>query len=401
VTEIETTIRTDVDALDRLIGHIRHGTTDQADTQLIVPTAHYFAEKRGQQERELLKSLPLIVGHISEVPEPGTFVTRDLLGVALLIVGQKGGGVKVFRNMCRHRGGKVELEEKGKRPIFMCQYHGWSYAAAEGGALKIIPNEATTGGIDKGCNSLIELASEVRHGLIFARLSEGEMAPVDEYLGPEVDAQIAPWQIEDSVVYMEHVLDMPINWKLVMDGAIDSLHAPFLHNKPGGVGARSVGHAMVFREYGRHGKMIMARRRLKKLVDAGEQPEANSSYMASVMMPYPNSHFVEAPDHVELWSVWPHPTNPARCTVKIRFMVRKGILTPEIEDRINRSWEVLKFAGVEEDFPMEETIQRNAESWPDGTYVYARNEKSAQHLHRGLFQDIDGGVSGPETLVMR
>jgi hypothetical protein len=32
--------------------------------------------------------------------------------------------------------------------------------------------------------------------------------------------------------------------------------------------------------------------------------------MASVMMIYPNNIFVEAPDHIELWSVWPDPSNP-------------------------------------------------------------------------------------------
>ena len=401
MAEAQTAIRMDTDALRGLVDHIRNNTTDTADAALIVPTTQYFCDERAARERELLRRVPLVVAHVSEVPEPGSFVTRDLLGLPLLIVGQRGGGVKVFRNMCRHRGGKVELEEKGKRPIFMCQYHGWSYAAADGGELKVVPYEETSGGIDKGCNSLIELPSEVRHGLVWTLLSEGEMPSIADFLGEEVDAQIQPWELEYSVVYKEHVMEMPINWKLVMDGAIDSLHAQFLHNKPGGVGARSVNHAMVFRDYGRHGKMIMARRRLKKIVDAGDEPEANSSYMASVMMLYPNSIFVEAPDHVELWSVWPHPTDAAQCTVRIRFMVRSGIMTPEIEDRINRSWEILRFAATEEDFPMEETIQRNAEAWPGGTYTYARNEKSAQHLHRQLFKDLDGGVSGPGTLIMR
>lgn len=401
MSRTDTTIDTDRDALGGLVDHIRNATTDMADASLVIPTSQYFCKERSRKEMELLKRLPLVVAHVSEVPAPGSFVTRELLGIPILIVRQKDGDVKVFRNMCRHRGGKVELEDSGKRSIFMCQYHGWSYLAAEGGELKVVPHEATSGGVDKSCNSLIEFPTEVRHGLVWTMLSEGDMPPVADYLGDEVNAQVAPWKIEDSAIVIDHEVTMPINWKLVMDGAIDSLHAPFLHNKPGGVGSRSVGHAMVFRDFGRHGKMIMARRRLKKVLDAGEEPTANSGYMASVMMLYPNSMFVEAPDHVELWTVWPDPVDPVKSTVKLRFLARAEILTPEIEDRIHRSWEVLKFAATEEDFPMEETIQENAMAWPDGSFTYGRNEKSAQHLHRQLFRDIDGDVSGPGTLIKR
>lgn len=395
-----TMISADQAALGELVDHIRQATTDVADATLEVPVAHYVSAERAEQERDLLLRLPLVVAHVSEVAEPGRFVTRDYMGVPILIVGQRGGGVKVYRNMCRHRGGMVEMAESGKRAIFMCQYHGWSYAAAEGGALKVVPYEETSGGVDKGCRSLIELPSQVRHGLVWAMLSEGEMLPVDEYLGAEVDGQIAPWKLEDSVVFMDHVMNKQINWKIVVDGTLDSLHAQFLHSKPGGVGSLSVNHAMVFREYGRHGKMIMARRRLKRQIDAGETPVPDLRTMASVMLLYPNTMFVEAPDHIELWSIWPDADDPQRSTVRIRFLVRSAILSPEIEERINRSWDILRLAATEEDFPMEESIQRNAKVAARASFTYGRNEKSAQHLHRQLFRDIDGGVTGPSTLQM-
>jgi phenylpropionate dioxygenase-like ring-hydroxylating dioxygenase large terminal subunit len=395
-----TMISADDRALDELIAHIRGATTDTADAALEVPVSHYISPERAARERELLLRLPLVVAHVSEVAEPGRFVTREYMGVPILIVGQRDGGVKVFRNMCRHRGGMVELAPSGKRGLFMCQYHGWSYAAAEGGALKVVPYEETAGGVDKGCRSLIELPSQVRHGLVWAMLSEGEMPPVEEFLGPEVDAQIGPWKLGESTILMDHAMDKQINWKIVVDGTLDSLHAQFLHGKPGGVGSLSVNHAMVFRDYGRHGKMIMGRRRLKRKIDAGETPEPDLRTMASVMLLYPNSLFVEAPDHVELWSVWPDAQDPARSTVCIRFLVRSEILTPEIEERVHRSWEILRDAAVEEDFPMEESIQRNAHASPRASFTYGRNEKSAQHLHRQLFRDIDEGVAGPGTLAM-
>ena len=72
-----------------------------------------------------------------------------------------------------------------------------------------------------------------------------------------------------------------------------------------------------------------------------------------------------------------------------------------MEARINKSWQILSDAATTEDFPMKEAIQRNVNAWPSGSYNYGRNEKSAQHLHRQLFKDIDGSVCGPGTLSFR
>ena len=397
MTQATSAVALDGDVVDRLIQLIRDNGTDLAESALTVPTAHFVSRERAEAEIALMRSLPLIVGHVSDIPDPGSFFTRTILGIPLLVVRQKDGSVGVFRNMCRHRGGHVEPAEKGRKPIFMCQYHGWSYAA-EGGALKGVPYEETGGKVDRRCNSLIAFPAEVRHGLIFATLSDIEPRPVAAYLGPEIDGQILPWQLEESVVFIDETIELDINWKLVVDGTIDSLHAQFLHPKPGGVGSRTVNHCAVFKEFGRHGKMFMARAKLKKLLDAGEDGSASSKYIGTVMQIFPNNVFVEAPEHVELWSVWPNVDDPTKCSVRFRFLVRADILSPELEARVRKSWEILREAGMEEDFPMEASIQRNAVSWPEGSYHYGRNEKPAQHLHRQLHKEIDGARTGPGTI---
>ena len=389
----------DSEVMERLVGHIRDGSTDLAETALKVPTAHFTSMARAEAEIALLKSRPLVVAHVSDVPLPGSFITCEYLGMALLVVRQKDGSVGVFRNMCRHRGGRVETAEQGRKQIFMCAYHGWSYAA-EGGALKVVPYEETAGGYDRTCNSLIRLPSEVRHGMVFATLSGAPMKAVAEYLTDAIDAQIAPWRLDASIGFIDETVALDINWKLVMDGTIDSLHAQFLHPKPGGVGSRSVNHSAVFKEYGPHGKMFMGRAKLKTLIDGGADVSGSSKYIGSVMHIYPNIVFVEAPEHVELWSVWPDVKDPTKCTVRFRFFVRPEIVSPEMEARVRKSWDILREAGMEEDFPMEASIQKNAGAWPEGAFQYGRNEKCAQHLHRQLFEDIDGGVAGPYTISL-
>ncbi|QKR98388.1 aromatic ring-hydroxylating dioxygenase subunit alpha [Sphingomonas sp. CL5.1] len=392
-----TDVALDTEALDRLVDLIRVGGTDLAEATLIIPTEHFTSPERLTREIALLRSRPLVVGHLSDVPEPSSFFTRTVLGIPLLVVRQKDGSVAAFRNMCRHRGGRVEQAESGRKGLFMCQYHGWSYAA-EGGALKAVPYEETAGGIDRGCNGLIRFPCAVRHGLVFVTLTEDAPIDLPGFIGAGIDTQIAPWNLDSATVLMEHWIPLEVNWKLVMDGSIDSLHAQFLHPKPGGVGSRTVNHSAVFREFGAHGKMFMARAKLKRMLDAGEEIDATSRYVGTVMSLYPNNVLVEAPDHIELWSVWPDIADPGRCTVRIRFMVRPEIMSPEMAERITKSWDILRQAGMEEDFPMEAWIQENAAAWPGGTFRYGSNEKSAQHLHRQLHRDIDGGIVGEGTI---
>jgi hypothetical protein len=121
---------------------------------------------------------------------------------------------------------------------------------------------------------------------------------------------------------------------------------------------------------------------------------SSSKYIGTVTQIYPNNILVEAPSHIELWSVWPDVAELGKCMARMRFMVRPGILSREMEARIRKSWDILRETGMEEDFPIEAFIQENAQTWPRGTFQYDANEKSAQHLHR----DIDGDVVTAETV---
>jgi phenylpropionate dioxygenase-like ring-hydroxylating dioxygenase large terminal subunit len=381
-------IRTDLEVADELIRHIRDRTTDQTDSELRIPVEHFISPQRATAEIGLMRRLPLVIGHIAEIKNPGDFITRNVLDTPLIVVRRADGSVATYRNMCRHRGGVVEQTAAGNKRAFTCQYHGWSYRAEDGSLNRVFYQESY-GDMDYDCSALLQVNTEVRHGLIFITFNPDEAAPsIADYLGPDVDRQIDPWNLSAAFLAIDKTFTKSINWKLVMDGAIDPLHPQFLHNKPGGVGARSVTNTSVFRAWGRHGKMFAPRAKLKTLVVAGEPPIVNSKYVGSVMVLYPNTLFVEAPEHVELWTVWPTIGKPGECTVRIRFFVRAEIMSPEMEARVNKSWGILEQAALEEDFPMEAKIQQNAESLHTGVFRYGRNEKPPQHLHTELRKDL-------------
>src|SRR6266567_269952 len=79
----------------------------------------------------------VFVGHESEIPGPGDFVTRTLGTQPVLMVRGSEGGVSVFLNRCAHRGTMVCPASQGNARTFACPYHGWTYGL--GGELLGVP----------------------------------------------------------------------------------------------------------------------------------------------------------------------------------------------------------------------------------------------------------------------
>lgn len=364
----------------RIVDHLQNGTTDVADAALEVPAAHFTCADHLARELEIFRRQPLAVAVSAELPEGGSFVTRDLLGVPLLIVRQKDGSIGAFRNLCRHRGGKVEQQEKGRKPFFVCAYHGWSFAGD--GSLRGIPFEEQYGQIDRGCRNLFAVEAEERHGLVWVRLQPaGSDEGLSGFLG-DAAAPLEAYGIDRLAVFMEQKIDLSINWKLVMDGAIDVLHPQFLHAE--GVGKLIQTGAAVWLDHGRHGQSFSARKRLAQKLRAGEPVDKGARYITGNLMIFPNMSVIPTPDHLEHWTIWPHLTDPGRCHVHIRFLTDPVGLTDAVAARIQRSWEILEQAATQEDFPMEEMIQANAQAMPTTSFLYGANEVACQHLHRQM-----------------
>lgn len=370
---------------ERLVEHLRADTTDTADADLHVPIAHFVDPGRAMAERALMQRLPIVVAHCSDLPHVGDFVTRDVLGLPLLIVRQRDGRVAAYANMCRHRGGQVEREPSGSARVFVCQYHGWAYNR-DGGDLRNVPYEDYFSSLDKACSGLVAYPTEERFGFIWAVLTPDADVDVATFLGSEVEAQLEPFGLDGAVTFLDERFELDVNWKLVMDGAVDVLHPKFLH--PNGVGKLVESNTSVWRDYGRHGQLFSARRRMGELARAGDAVPAAWRYLSSALVVFPNSIVIAAPDHVEFWTVWPSTEDAGRSITNIRFLVRPEILDDAMSERIRRSWEILEQAARDEDWPMERTIQRNAAARPAGTFTYGRSEQPCQHLHRELARDL-------------
>jgi p-cumate 2,3-dioxygenase alpha subunit len=71
----------------------------------------------------------LYLGHDSEIPKPGDFVTRRIARREILFTRDRKGEPRAFFNSCTHRGVAVCREKSGNRKNYTCPYHGWVYSS--------------------------------------------------------------------------------------------------------------------------------------------------------------------------------------------------------------------------------------------------------------------------------
>src|SRR5437867_12860715 len=69
----------------------------------------------------------VFVGHDSEVPSPGDFVTREIGTQPVIMVRKKDGGVSVFFHRCMHRGTMLCPAAGGRTRALACPSHALTY----------------------------------------------------------------------------------------------------------------------------------------------------------------------------------------------------------------------------------------------------------------------------------
>jgi len=173
----------------------------------------------------------VFVGHESEIPGPGDFVTRTLGTQPVLMVRGSEGGVSVFLNRCAHRGTMVCPAAQGNARTFACPYHGWTYGL--GGELLGVPYPGGYASFDKSAHGLprVPRLSSYR-GFVFASLCPRGPS-LGEHLGAATrlidrSCDLSPeGEIELSAGWVKH--QCAANWKMLPENDSDGYHLGFVH----------------------------------------------------------------------------------------------------------------------------------------------------------------------------
>ena len=176
------------------------------------------------------------VGHASQVPAAGDFISISIAGRPLLMVRQADGGIRVLHNRCAHKGAQLVTEPSGNAGrIFRCPYHSWTYRL-DGSPLGVPMKTAYEGTRLTQCESGGGMEA-VRHvavyrDFVFARLSDvgpgfddycGEMLGIIDLLAdrsPTGRLQVAGGCLRTLV---------RCNWKMYLENINDTVHPLTTH----------------------------------------------------------------------------------------------------------------------------------------------------------------------------
>lgn len=203
-----------------------------------LPNAAYTAPGFLRVERERLFAPTWAgLGFASDVPEPGDVRPVSLLGVPLILLRDRSGRVRVFHNVCSHRGRQlVDAPCKAKTGL-RCPYHSWHYGLD--GTLRGTPHIGGVGvhfceGFDRARHGLREVQSHTWYDIVFVNLS-GDAAPFEHHVAP-VEARWKRFVGERGAVELRPaladgraVLELEANWKLAVENYCESYHLPWVH----------------------------------------------------------------------------------------------------------------------------------------------------------------------------
>jgi phenylpropionate dioxygenase-like ring-hydroxylating dioxygenase large terminal subunit len=377
------------DRVRRTLEHLRAGTTDEVEAPVPFGPEQYTDPDIAARERDrVFGRVPSIVAHSSELPNPRDFITRRLPRNHVIVARQPDGDVKAFVNLCRHRGALLEEQESGHCRLFSCGYHRWSYDLD--GSLRTITRDTTFGDIDRSQHGLVELPVQERHGLIWMVDRAGAEIDVADWLGPEMDAVLAGYRLEDLVAYRSEGFDEPANWKLMQDAFIDNYHIQYAH--PNTAGKHVHTNVQTVEDFGRHARMCSARKSIDRFreEDPADVPgEDLARHVIDGHFLLPNSTLLRQPDdHFELLTFRPHPSDPGWCRMEMRLLVptqEASGLTPEKWERVwDKNWDILLAVLHQEDFPLLRASQTGLASADAAGMLLGRNETVNHIFHREL-----------------
>lgn len=169
-----------------------------------------------------------IIGHVSDVPEPGDYLTMDVVGERALVVRGRDGVVRAFHNMCRHRGSRVVADSQGScKGALVCPFHGWVYNLD--GTLRGAARPLTFPELDKVEFGLKPIDLEIWMGFIFVRFRPGPQPSVAELMR-SVETEISHYRIGGMVPsWGIWTQTSQVNWKSVRDVDNEGYHVAMAH----------------------------------------------------------------------------------------------------------------------------------------------------------------------------
>lgn len=166
----------------------------------------------------------MLVGHQSQIPENGDFFVTEVVNESIIVVRSDDQEINALVNVCRHRGSRVCLEEKGRVSRFVCPYHAWTYNLD--GSLLGAPQVSDT--LEKSKYPLKRVRLENFQGMLFINFD------LDADFGPmaaDLDSALAPYDLTSAKIAHRQNYRINANWKLALENFCECYHCIPAHRE--------------------------------------------------------------------------------------------------------------------------------------------------------------------------
>ena len=228
-----------LDALSRIVDLDKiEATKNSINDANGLPNECYLNDEYFKIEREkVFFNNWIVVGVSSSVPEVGDAKPFNLMGIPLLILRDKNNKIRVFHNVCSHRGMILLNKECKLKNTIRCPYHSWSYnfngeliATPHVGGMNI--HEAD--GFIKSKSNLKEVSSYVWMDLIFINVNKNKK-DFERSIAP-LEKQWSKFISKEDQKLIRHAgdfgyfnMEVKSNWKFAIENYCESYHLPWVH----------------------------------------------------------------------------------------------------------------------------------------------------------------------------
>lgn len=198
-----------------------------------IPAEAYTSPEYARAERDRLwRKVWLQAGRIEDIAEVGSYVTFDILDDSVIIVRTAADTIRALHNVCPHRGRKLvdvppgKRNARGKRPNFICGYHGWTFDLDGKNTYFEHPDD-WQGKLCDGLADVGQVKVETWGGWLWINL-DPEAGPLKDYLEPAM-TMLNPYQLQNMRARWRKWVVFDCNWKVAMEAFAETYHVATTH----------------------------------------------------------------------------------------------------------------------------------------------------------------------------
>jgi phenylpropionate dioxygenase-like ring-hydroxylating dioxygenase large terminal subunit len=300
-------------------------------------------------------------------------VRREIAGRSIIVTRDAQGKARAFLNVCRHRGTQLVSEESGCEHRFTCPYHAWTYANS--GELVAAPHlESGFPDLDKAQYSLKALQCDERFGFIWVVVNSEVTVDYEQYFAPIADEAEA-LKLADMAIAREEKKIHKSNWKILVEGGLESYHFKVAHRKT--IGPYFEDNLSSYQMLGDHMRSVLMRSSMHTLKDLPPSHWRLRDHANIIYTFFPTTQLLVQQDHI----VWINSRPVSATATELRLVTLAPISRLEEHEYWEKNHRIT-LNTLNEDFVIGESIQAGLATGANEHMTFGRFEGALPEFNR-------------------